>query len=115
MDADARLARALALRVLRRRVGGLRRSALDADGVAAEIRERIDRRTALLHVEGGPGGEVRDEVDDLLPLLRVGERRHPDVVFAGLEAGDDRVEARVHELPVEAHDLAEVLSELDVP
>src|SRR5262249_53766277 len=100
VDADRRLAGALALRALGSGVVGLRRAALDAHRVAAEIRERVDRRAALrLDVERGAGGEVADEVDDLQALRRDAERGHPDVVLARLEAGDDRVEARVHELP----------------
>src|SRR5579864_5812542 len=101
-DSDGGLAGLLALRRLRRRIALLRRPLLDRDLVPAQVGERVDRGTARrLHVEGGAGGEVRDEVDDLLPRFRVGERRHAEVVLARLEARDDAVEGRVHDLDLD--------------
>src|SRR3954451_6022282 len=54
----------------------------------AQVGERVDRWAALgLDVERRAGREVGHEVDRVLALLRVGERRHPDVVRARREAG----------------------------
>src|SRR6185312_14475872 len=79
-DGDRRLAGVLALLALRVRVVLLGRAALDGDRVTAEVGDRADVRPAgSLGVERLTGCEVVDEIDGLLALLGVGERRGTDV------------------------------------
>ena len=83
--------------------------------MSAEVGKRVDRRpTRRLDVEGGTRLEVGDEVDGLLALFRVRERRHPEIELSCGQAGDDAVEARVHELDLDSHDGAKSLAKIRV-
>ena len=99
-----RLAGLLALRALRLRVGLLGGSLLHRDGLAADVADARDVGAAgRLGEERLAGDEVVNEVDGLLALLGVGERRGADVVLARGEARDDAVERLVDDLDLEAH------------
>src|SRR4029453_179600 len=116
VDGDLRVAGALAVLVALGQVLGLLHGrGLDGDLLAAGVVGLDAGRVALLRPPLGAGVEVADHVDLLLALVVDGERRHAELVLAGLEARDDGVELGRLVLGLQAELGRDRVEQVDVP